>query len=118
MCVLFNNSQMEAQNTIFLLKKSQLTLEIFLNGCILYGIKRKIETFLSGRSGNEVSKHFKECLLMRKAKAAAKATITGLASLPEASKAEYAGQIDKATSKEAIAARDIDLGVSSINAIA
>ncbi|CAI3366958.1 CAP domain-containing protein [Enterococcus cecorum] len=41
---------------------------------------------------------------LAKAKAAAKATITGLASLPEASKAEYAGQIDKATSKEAIAA--------------
>ena len=40
---------------------------------------------------------------LSKAKAAAKATITGLASLPEASKAEYAGQIDQATSKEAIA---------------
>ena len=39
---------------------------------------------------------------LAKAKAAAKATITGLASLPEASKAEYAGQIDQATSKEAI----------------
>ena len=41
---------------------------------------------------------------LAKSKAAAKATITGLASLPEASKAEYAGQIDQATSKEAIAA--------------
>ncbi|MCJ0557044.1 CAP domain-containing protein [Enterococcus cecorum] len=41
---------------------------------------------------------------LAKAKAAAKATITGLASLPEASKVEYAGQLDKATSKEAIAA--------------
>ena len=41
---------------------------------------------------------------LAKAKVAAKATITGLASLPEASKAEYVGQIDKATSKEAIAA--------------
>ncbi|MCJ0600921.1 CAP domain-containing protein, partial [Enterococcus cecorum] len=41
---------------------------------------------------------------LAKAKAAAKATITGLASLPDASKAEYAGQLDKATSKEAIAA--------------
>ena len=41
---------------------------------------------------------------LAKAKAAAKATVTGLASLPEASKAEYAGQIDQATSKEAIAA--------------
>ena len=41
---------------------------------------------------------------LAKAKAAAKATITGLASLPEASKAEYAGQIDQATSKEAITA--------------
>ena len=41
---------------------------------------------------------------LAKAKAAAKATITGLASLPEASKAEYAAQIDQATSKEAIAA--------------
>ena len=40
---------------------------------------------------------------LAKAKEAAKATITGLASLPEASKAEYAGQIDQATSKEAIA---------------
>ncbi|HJF78058.1 MAG TPA: hypothetical protein K8U99_00325, partial [Enterococcus cecorum] len=39
---------------------------------------------------------------LAKAKAAAKATITGLASLPETSKAEYAGQIDQATSKEAI----------------
>ena len=41
---------------------------------------------------------------LAKAKEAAKATITGLASLPEASKAEYAGQIDQATTKEAIAA--------------
>ena len=41
---------------------------------------------------------------LAKAKAAAKATITGLASLPEASKAEYTGQIDQETSKEAIAA--------------
>ena len=41
---------------------------------------------------------------LAKAKAAAKATITGLASLPEASKAEYAGQIDQATSKEAVTA--------------
>ncbi len=41
---------------------------------------------------------------LAKAKAAAKATVTGLASLPEAGKAEYAGQIDQATSKEAIAA--------------
>ena len=41
---------------------------------------------------------------LAKAKETAKATITGLASLPETSKAEYAGQIDKATSKEAIAA--------------
>ena len=40
---------------------------------------------------------------LAQAKAAAKATVTGLASLPEASKAEYAGQIDQATSKEAIA---------------
>ena len=39
---------------------------------------------------------------LAKAKAAAKATVTGLASLPETSKAEYAGQIDQATSKEAI----------------
>ena len=41
---------------------------------------------------------------LAKAKAAAKVTITGLASLPEASKTEYAAQIDQATSKEAIAA--------------
>ena len=41
---------------------------------------------------------------LAKAKEAAKATVAGLASLPEASKAEYAGQIDQATSKEAIAA--------------
>ena len=34
--------------------------------------EEKNETFLSGRSGNEVSKHFKERLLMRKAKTAAK----------------------------------------------
>ena len=41
---------------------------------------------------------------LAQAKAAAKATITGLASLPEASKAEYAGQLDQATSKEAVTA--------------
>ena len=41
---------------------------------------------------------------LAKAKSAAKATVTGLASLPEASKAEYAGQIDQATSKEAVTA--------------
>ncbi|MCJ0538652.1 CAP domain-containing protein, partial [Enterococcus cecorum] len=40
---------------------------------------------------------------LAKAKAAAKATVTGLASLPETSKAEYAGQIDQATSQEAVA---------------